>query len=323
MKTVVNRYYDQLKDITIEERQLPPLKSDEIEIKVHAAALNKADLLLAKGKPWMIKLMYGFKKPKNIYPGSDFSGEVVKVGHQTSQFKVGDKVFGDLSGADFKAFAEVIHTQEKNIWYMPKDYSYLEAAALPMPVGTALEAIKKVGNLKDKKVLVYGASGGVGRFLVQLVLFKGATVDAVASNTHMDDLKDLGVSHIYDYKSSSFTLPNNYYDVIFAVNGYQSLRNYGKALVKHGFCVIIGGSGKQLFAAMSKGWFYKLFKKKHISSVLANPSQDVMKSITDISEQTRLNVQIGKTYAFSEISQAFIDFDHHTYSGKYVIDIKK
>jgi NADPH:quinone reductase-like Zn-dependent oxidoreductase len=323
MKTAVNRNYNTLNDISLEERNLGELKADEIEIRVHAASLNKADLLLAKGKPSMIRLMYGFKKPKNIYPGTDFSGEVLKVGSQTSQFNIGDKVYGDLSGAGFGALSEIIHTKEKNIWLMPKGYSYLDAAAMPMPMGTALEAIKKVKTLANKKVLIYGATGGVGRYLVQLAKISGADVDAVASKKHLDDLKHLGVSENYDYQSNSFSLPKDYYDAIFAVNGYQPLRVYGKSLVKDGSCVIIGGDGKQLLAAMIKGWFYRIFKKRNIYSVLAKPGQDVLKEITTMCEKSKIDVQIGKIYSFNEISQAYIDFDNHVYTGKYVIEIKK
>jgi NADPH:quinone reductase-like Zn-dependent oxidoreductase len=323
MKTVVNRNYNRLENIKIEERDLSSLRANEIEIEVHAASLNKADLLLAKGKPSMIRLMYGFKRPKNIYPGTDFSGEVSKVGSQTSKFNVGDKVFGDLSGVGFSAFSEIIHTDEKNVWLMPKGYNYLETAAMPMPMGTALEAIKKVKELAKKKVLIYGATGGVGRYLVQLAKVFGADVDAVASKKHIDDLKNLGVSEIFDYQSKSLSLPKDNYDVIFAVNGYQPLKVYAKSLVKHGSCIIIGGDGKQLFAAMTKGWFYRIFKKRNIYSVLAKPGQDVLKEITSICEKTKIDVQIGKIYSFNEISRAYLDFDQHVYTGKYVIEIKK
>lgn len=323
MKTIVNRFYDQLDKISVEERVLPLLKEDEIEVNIYASALNKADLLLAKGKPAMIKLMYGFKNPKNIYPGTDFSGVVTQVGAKVTQFKKGDRVFGDLSSAGFGALAESVHVKENNLWHMPKGYTFLEASALPMPMGTALEALKQVGDIQGKKVLIYGASGGVGHLLVQIALFKGAIVEAVASKKHTDGLKKLGVSKIYDYQNPSFQLPQTYYDVIFAVNGYQPLKSYSKALVKQGMCVIIGGSGKQLFAAMTKGWYYKLFKNRKISSVLAKPGQNVLKSITDLCNQTKIDVQIAKVYTMYGASKAYSDFDKHLYTGKYVIDMKQ
>ncbi len=321
MKTLVNRFYNRLDQIHIEERILPPLKDDEVEIKIHAAALNKADLLIAKGKPAMIKLMFGLRKPKIIYPGTDFAGEVTKIGHKVTQFKIGDSVFGDLSNAGFGAYAKMAHVKEQNIWHIPKGYTYIESSTLPMPMGTSIEALKQAKDIKDKKVLIYGGSGGVGRFLVQLSLYKQAKVDVVASKKHEDDLKKLGVLNIHDYKSSSFHLPNNYYDVIFAVNGYQPLKVYSKALVKHGYCIIIGGHGKQLFAAMIKAWFYKLFKKRNIFSVLAKPGQEVLKSITDLCNQTKIDVEIAKVYPLHEASQAYMDFDAHVYKGKYVIDM--
>lgn len=321
MKTVVNRSYDQFNQIKVEERKLPPLRSDEVQVRIHAAALNKADLLLAKGKPFMIRLMYGFSKPNNIYPGSDFSGEVLDIGDDVTQFKIGDRVFGDLSGVGFGAFAEMVHVKETSIWHMPKGYSYPEAASLPMPMGTALEAIRKAGNLKDKKILVYGASGGVGRLLVQLARSESATVGAVASKKHQDDLATLGISKIDDYQEPSFALPKHHYDIIFAVNGYQPLKSYGKALVRHGSCVIIGGSGKQLFAAMTKGWYYRIFKKKNISTVLAKTGQEVLKSIASSCVKTKIDVQIGHTYPLIEVSKAYSDFENHAFKGKYVIDM--
>lgn len=321
MRTIVNKAYNQLSKIHVEDRELSLLKPDEVQIKVYAASLNKADLFLAKGKPFMIRLMYGLLKPKNIIPGSDFSGQVIAVGNQVTRFKKGDKVFGDLSAAGFGAFAEIVNVPQKMIWFMPVKINYQEAAALPMAFATALEALNQINDVKGKRVLIYGGSGGVGRFLVHLALYRGALVDVVAGKSHIKDLQSLGVSEIFDYQNPSFSLPEKRYDILFAVNGYQPLRVYKKVLVKNGFCIIIGGSGKQLFAAMTKGWYYRLFHKIKVSTVLAKPGQEILKAMTDICDQTTVNVQIGKIYAFDEVSQAYLDFDKHLYTGKYVIDM--
>lgn len=323
MNTVVNRHYHQLNKIHIEERTLPVLKDTEVLIKVHAAALNKADLLLALGKPFMIRLMYGLKQPKHIYPGADFSGEIVSVGAQVTPFKVGDLVFGDLSGAGFGAFAEYVIAPASKVWYMPKGYSFLETAAMPMAFGTALAAVQKTANIKDKRVLIYGGSGGVGRFLVQAALHLGAKVTVVSSFKHFEDLKHLGVTATLDYTKSDFLLPQNAYDVIFAVNGYQPLKSYAKALVKGGQCIVIGGSGKQIFGAMTLGPFYRLFKHRKFVSVIASTGHETLKSITNLANQTKIDVQAGQVYALSEASQAYMDFNEHKYTGKYLFNIYK
>ena len=321
MKALVNRQYNRFDNIGIENRVLPPLKSDEIKVKVYAASLNKSDLFLAKGKPFMIKLMYGFKKPKHIYPGSDFSGEVIAIGSDVTKFKLGDKVFGDLSSSGFGAFAEEVNVSSSKVWLVPKGYSYIEASSLPMPVGTALEALDKVRDIKGKKVLVYGGSGGVGRFLVQLALYFGADIDVVASQKHSDDLTKLGVSNVYDYKTSKFALPKKTYDVIFAVNGYQTMKSYANSLVKQGCCIVIGGNGKQLLASMIKGWFYKLFKKKAFMNVLAKTGQDTLIKLSNICTETKLDVQIGKIYSLNNAKDAYFDFENNQHKGKYVIKI--
>ena len=321
MKTVVNRFYHQLDNIHVEERTLPALNDAEVLIKVHGAALNKSDLLLALGKPFMIKLMYGLKHPKKIYPGSDFAGEIVSVGSKVTHFKPGDMVFGDLSGAGFGAFSAFVIAPESKVWFMPKGYSYLEAAAMPMAFGTAMTAIQKVSNLKDKRVLVYGGSGGVGRFLVQAALFLGAKVTVVCSQKHFNDLKQIGVTDLLDYADPNFLLKPNAYDVIFAVNGYQTMKSYAKALVRGGQCIVIGGSGKQLFGAMSLGPFYALFKHKKFISVIASTGHETLQSITSIANQTKIDVQIGQVYALSQASQAYTDFNEHIYAGKYLFDL--
>lgn len=323
MNTVVNRFYDQLDKIHLEERTLPDLKETEVLIKVHAAALNKADLLLALGKPFMIRLMYGLKQPKKIYPGSDFSGEIVFVGNQVTQFKVGDTVFGDLSGAGFGAFSQYVIAPESKVWFMPKGYTYLEAAAMPMALGTAMTAIQKVSDIQEKRVLVYGGSGGVGRFLVQALLHLNAKVTVVSSQKHFDDLKQLGVTGLLDYADPSFNLPQNAYDVIFAVNGYQPLKSYAKALVKGGQCIVIGGSGKQIFGAMTLGLFYRVFKHRTFVSVIASTGHPTLKSVENIANQTKLDVQIGSVYDISHASQAYMDFNEHKYTGKYLFDMNK
>lgn len=322
MKTVVNKLYNQLDQITIEERQLRDVQSDEVQIKIHAAAFNKADLFLAKGRPFMIRMMYGFNKPKYIYPGSDFSGEIIKIGDKVKNFKVGDQVFGELSQTGFGAFAEMVNVSEKNVWKSPKGYSHLEIASLPMPMGTCLEALKKADEIQDKKILIYGGSGSVGRLLVQLVIMKKAIVDVVASKKHHEDLKKLGVLKLYDYQTS-LDLPKNHYDVIFGVNGYQKLSTYSNALSINGACIIIGGSGKQLFAAIFKGWLYRIFKKRSFSTVIAKPGQDVLKSIEKICNQTKIDIQFGKIYSLNHASKAYMDFEKHTFIGKYVIDMNQ
>ncbi|MCV2232646.1 NAD(P)-dependent alcohol dehydrogenase [Acholeplasma manati] len=323
MHTVVNRHYHQLNNIHIEERTLNDLKDNDVLVKVHGAALNKADLLLAMGKPFMIKLMYGLKQPKKIYPGSDFAGEVVSVGSKVTHFKPGDAVFGDLSGAGFGAFAEYLIAPESKIWFMPKGYSYLEAAAMPMAFGTAMTAIQKISDIKDKKVLVYGGSGGVGRFLVQALIYFGAKVTVVSSSKHFDDLKQLGVFDLLDYTKPDFLLPQNAYDVIFAVNGYQPLKSYAKALVRGGKCIVIGGSGKQIFGAMALGPFYGLFKHKRFSSVIASTGHETLQSITNLANQTKIDVQISQIYTLSQVNLAYKDFYEHKYTGKYLIDVQK
>jgi|GEM_PF-1495972 len=323
MKTVVNRCYNQLNAIVVEERTLPELKDNEVCIQVHAAALNKSDLLLALGKPFMIKMMYGLKQPKKIYPGSDFAGEILSVGSKVTDFKPGDHVFGDLSGAGFGAFAEQLIAPASKIWLMPKGYSFLETSSMPMALGTALTAVQKVSDLKHKRVLIYGGSGGVGRFLVQVVLHLGGSVTVVSSQKHFLDFNQLGVGDLLDYTDPAFTLPSQTFDVIFAVNGYQPIQSYAKSLVKGGQCIVIGGSGKQIFGAMTLGPFYKLFQQKAFKSVIASTGHKTLQSITNIANQFKIDVQMGHVYALIEASQAYQDFNSHKYTGKYVFDMQK
>ena len=151
----------------------------------------------------------------------------------------------------------------------------------------------------------------------------GGSVTVVSSQKNFLDFKQLGVSDLLDYTDPAFTLPSQAFDVIFAVNGYQPIRSYAKSLVKGGQCIVIGGSGKQIFGAMTLGPFYKLFQQKAFKSVIASTGHKTLQSITNIANQFKIDVQMGHVYALIEASQAYQDFNSHKYTGKYVFDMQK
>lgn len=319
--TTITKYGDP-KFIYVVERTLnKELKSDELLIKVTHAGLNKADLFLFLGKPKAIKLVYGLKKPKYHYVGSDIAGIVMDIGKDVKGNQIGDPVFGDLSVQKFVGYGEFAVCNESSIYHKPNNISNEEAAGLPMSASASLEAINRVSPKLTDHILVYGASGAVGYTLSQILISKGYQVSLVASKKHHHYLSKLKPFQLLDYTDSNFKLKGNMYHVIFAVNGYQPLKTYMKALKPHGILAVIGGDFKQINEVIMKGLFYKLFKGKKALSIMSKSSPETLKEIKALVEKELLKPLIGKTYPLEEVKQAYLDFEKGIHIGKIIIEM--
>lgn len=260
------------------------------------------------------------KKPRNPYAGSDFYGKVIKVGSKVTTYKVDDLVFGDLSSSKFGAYSSYIDCYEKDVMLAPNNLNASEIAALQMPTSTALTAIKKAKLKTNNQILIYGASGGVGLALTQILTSKGYHVDVVASQKHHEVLKQLGVNNIFDYNDSFFKLPNNRYNTIFAVNGYQKLKTYRKSLKKKGRYIGIGGDMRQTSEASMKGFYYNLFTSKKVKTVFSKTTKELLKEIKELAETNVLKPKIGKVYKLDDVKTAYEEFSKNTYSGKIILE---
>src|SRR6476620_3981356 len=224
MKAIVCDKYGSPDVLELKEIKKPSPTENQVLVKVHAASLNFGNLVLLKGKPFLARFAFGLMKPKYSIPGGDIAGKVEAVGKDVKLFQVGDEVFGDLSGCGWGGFAEYVTVPEYALAIKPTNISFEEAAATPMAGVTALQGLRDKGKIKSgQKVLIHGASGGVGTFAVQIAKSFEAEVTGVCSTRNVDILQSIGADHIIDYKKEKFTENNLQYDLILGVNGDQPL----------------------------------------------------------------------------------------------------
>src|SRR5947208_12980794 len=244
MKAIVYRNYGSPDVLRLEEIEKPTAGDDEVLIKVRAAAVNPLDLLF-RGTSYMVRMITGLRKPKDTRLGVDVAGQVEAVGRNVTQFKPGDAVFGTCKGA----FAEYVCASESAVVVKPDNVTFEQAASVPIAALTALQGLR-LGGLGDKghiqpghKVLINGASGGVGTFAVQIAKSFGAEVTGVCSTRNVEMVQSLGADHVIDYTKEDFTKGGQRYDVILDNVGNHSLSEYRRLLTPNGTYVLIGGGG--------------------------------------------------------------------------------
>ena len=229
MRAIVYHTYGSPDVLKLEEVQKPVPQDDEVLVKVHAASVNAGDWAhLLGGKPFLMRLMgYGFLKPKNTILGSDIAGRVEAVGRNVKQFQSGDEVFGNTAKYGFGGFAEYVSVPENALVLKPTTLSFEEAAAVPQAAVTALQGLRDKGQIRPgQKVLIDGASGGVGTFAVQIAKSFGAEVTAVCSTKNLNIARSIGANQVIDYTQEDFTKNGQRYDLILAVNGHHSISDY-------------------------------------------------------------------------------------------------
>src|SRR5665648_1041878 len=324
MKAMIYKKYGQENELKLIETDSPTPKDHEVLIKVHAVSLNRVDVILLTGKPFFIRLAgCGLLKPKHSVLGADVSGVVEIVGKNVIQFKPGDEVFGDLSACGIGGLAEYVCADEKALALKPANISFEEAAAAPMAAVTALQALKRIRAIQPgEKVLINGASGGVGSFAVQIAKSFGAEVTAVCSTRNLEMVHSLGADHIIDYKKEDFTKSGQQYDLILAVNGYHPISDYLGVLKPEGTYVVAGGSGAQVFEGLFFGHMMEKKDKKVMSSVAGKPKQADLMVIKNLLETGKIKSVIDGCYPLSKTPEAFRYFENEHPRGKVVITME-
>ena len=235
MKAIVYTKYGSPDVLQLKEVEKPTPKENEVLVKVHATSVNAADWHLLTADIFLVRLNMGLFKPKNTILGCDIAGQVEAVGRDVKQFKPGDAVFGDVFGHNYGGFAEYVTAPESVLALKPANLSFEEAAAVPLAAKTALQGLRDLGQIQSgQKVLINGASGGVGTFAVQVAKYYGAEVTAVCSTRNLDMARTLGADHVIDYTKEDFTQNGQQYDLILAVNGYHPISDYKRALSSQG-----------------------------------------------------------------------------------------
>ncbi len=322
MKAIVHETYGSPDVLQFKEVEKPTPKTGEVLVKIHATSLNAADWYLLKGDPFLVRLETGLLKPKNTVLGADIAGTVEAVGSGVKQFQVGDAVFGDLSGCGFGGLAEYVSAPEGMLALKPHNTSFEQASAVPMAAITSLQALRDKGHIQPgQKVLINGASGGVGSFAVQIAKALGAEVTAVCSAGKIDMVRSLGADHVIDYAQENFTRNGQQYDLIIAANGYHPISHYKRALSPRGIYVVIGGSMRQIFAAMLLGPLLSLNGTKKLGNLMAKPNSSDLLFMKDLIESGKVVPVIDRCYPLSDTADALRYLGAGHARGKVIITI--
>jgi NADPH:quinone reductase-like Zn-dependent oxidoreductase len=323
MKAIVYTEYGSPDVLELKEIAKPTPKEDEVLVKVYAVSANAADLHLLRADPFLIRLSSGLLKPKHTVLGSDIAGRVEAVGSHAKQFKPGDEVFGDISGCGWGGFAEYVCVSETVLALKPTNLSFEEAAAVPMAAVTALQGFHYAGKvLPGQKVLIHGASGGVGTFAVQLAKSFGAEVTAVCSTRNLVRARSIGADHVIDYTKEDFARNGQQYDLILATNGDRSISDYRRALSPKGIYVQTGGSMAQMSQAMLQGpWISRTGSKRMGNMGVAKPNQKDLVIMKELLEAGKVKPVIDRCYPLNEVADALQYLEEGHAQGKVVITV--
>jgi NADPH:quinone reductase-like Zn-dependent oxidoreductase len=324
VKAIICTKYGSPDILQIQEVAKPAPRDDEVLIKIHAASINARDWRFIRAKPFFVRLMPGsLFHPKNKVLGVDFAGQVEVTGSKVEQFKPGDEVFGYMPTASGRGtFAEYVCAKENLVAYKPTNLTYTQAAAVPLAAMTALQGLRNEGNIRPgQKVLINGASGGVGTFAVQIAKAFGAQVAAVCSTRNLEMVRSLGADHIVDYKKEDFTKNGQQYDLILAVNGYHPISDYLRALKPEGRYVVAGGSMFQLFQAASIGKRISKTGGQKIYVVSLEHNKKDLIIIKELLESGKVIPVIDGCYPLSKTPEAFWYFEKVHPKGKVVISV--
>ena len=325
MKAIVYTEYGPPDVLHLKDVEKPAPKDNEILVKVHAASVNAYDWHLLTADIFLVRLMGGgLNKPKNTRLGADIAGRVEAVGGNVKQFQPGDEVFGDIAGLGGGSFAEYVSVPESALALKPANLSFEQAAAVPMAAVTALQGLRDEGQIQPgQKVLINGASGGVGTFAVQIAKSFGAEVTAVCSTRNLDMARSLGADHVIDYTEEDFTQNGQLYDLILAVNGYHPISAYKRALTPEGIYVMAGGSMAQIFQAMLLGPLMSITGDKKMGGVSAKPSQKDLIFLKELLETGKIVPVIDRRYPLSETAEALRYLGEGHARGKVIITLEQ
>ncbi len=321
MKAILYTHYGSPDVIQFKEVAKPTPEDNKILVKVYAASVNPLDWHFMRGSPFIARLGNGLRKPKNPRLGADFAGRVEAVGNNVTQFQPGDEVFGASTGA----FAEYICVAENEVALKPANLSFEEAAAVPVAATTALQGLRDTGQIHSgQKVLVNGASGGVGTFAVQIAKSFGTEVTGVCSTRNLDMVRSIGADHAIDYTREDFTRNGQHYDLIYDAVGNRSVTDYRRALNPDGICAVAGFSSlSRLFQHMVLGPLRSKIGSKKVGLMgTAKINQKDLVYLKGLLEAGKVAPVIDRRYSLDEVPEAIRYLEEGHARGKVVITIE-
>ena len=319
MKAVTYTKYGSPDVVQLKEVEKLAPGDDEVLIKIHAASLNQYDWHFLTADIFLIRFMGGgLFKPKYNRLGADIAGRIESVGKDVKQFRPGDEVFGMVRGG----FAEYASVREDAVALKPSSLSFEQAAAVPMAAVTALQGLRDVAKVQaGQKVVINGASGGVGTYAVQIAKYYGAEVTAVCSTGNVEQARSLGADHVIDYTKEDFTRSGKLYDLIFAANGYHPLSAYKRALAPRGMYVMAGGTMAQIFQAMLMGSLMSEKGGRTMGGVSAKRSQQDLIVLKELLQAGTIVPVIDRRYPLRETAEALRYLGTGHARGKVVITV--
>jgi len=325
MKAAVYYRYGSPDVISVSEVAKPTPKDGEALVKVHAASVNAYDWHLLRAAPFFTRFLSGLFKPSNNILGADIAGVVEAVGSAAAQFKPGDEVYGCLEscgkgGLAAGGFAEYVCAKESVLAPKPPGVSFEEAAALPMAAVTALQGLRDFGQIKPgQKVLINGASGGVGTYAVQIAKSFGAEVTGVSGARALDVVYSLGADYVIDYTTEDFTKNGKLYDLILDVAATRSVNDYRRSLKRNGISAVVGFSTFRHL--LSIGFARRKDGKKIVLVTAKNSSQNDLIVLNELMGAGKLKSVIDSRYTLDEATAAISHVENGHPIGKVVINI--
>jgi len=297
------------------------LRDDEVLVHVHAAGLDRGTWHLMTGTPYAVRLAMGVRRPRQPILGLDLAGTVVAVGSAVTRFAVGDEVYGIGKGT----FAEYAVAREGKLATKPADITFEQAAAIPVSAITALQSVTDIARVeKGQRVLVTGASGGVGSYAVQIAVAAGAEVTGVSSAAKADLVRSLGAEHVLDYAVDDFAATSNRYDVIIDIAGNASLTRLRRALTPTGTAVLVGGEGAGRLLGMGRqlrALVVSLFGKQRLTMRVPKESAADLERLTALVESGQVTPAVETTYPLAQAATAMQDLIDGRVRGKVAITI--
>ena len=324
MKAIVHDRYGAPDVLRLAEVDKPVPAGNEVLVRVHAAAVNARDWHAMRGDPYLARLSFGLGSPKVRIRGTDFAGRVEAVGRDVTRFQPGDEVYGEVEAA----FAEYVRVRDDLVERKPANLSFAQAAAIPLAGNTALMGLRDVAHTgPGQRILINGASGGVGTFAVQLAASFGAQVTGVCSTRNAELVRSLGADHVIDYTREDFTRAGERYDVVFDLVGNRSLADLRRAVTPTGTLILSGGGvseGGSLVGPIGlvvRGQLLSRFVRQRVITLSATPSAANLATLRELAESGALTPVIDRTHPLSETAEAIRYVEEEHARAKVVLSV--
>ena len=321
MHAIVQTEYGPADTLRFGTTERPAPADNEVLIRVRAAGLDRGTWHLMTGLPYLGRVVFGLRRPKNPVPGMDVSGTVEAVGAKVTRFHEGDQVFGAARGS----FAEFAVAREDKLARNPAGLSFQEAAVVAISATTALQALRDAGRVEEgQKVLIIGASGGVGTYAVQLAKAMGAEVTAVASAAKVDLVRSLGADHVIDYTAEDFAERPEHYELILDIGGSSKLSRLRRPLTAKGTLVIVGGERDGRWIGMRRqlgAAVLSLFVRQRLTTFVAKQTHDDLLTLRQFIEAGEVVPVVEKVYRLAEVPHAMAELEAGLVRGKIGIAV--